>query len=54
MVMAEIDGFFQMYHSLKFDYIINLSTDHYPLKSTKSIYRILQVFLQERLNLELI
>lgn len=42
MIMAQIESFFQLYHFIDWDYIINLSVDHYPIKSTKSIYRILQ------------
>jgi hypothetical protein len=42
MILAQLDAFFQLYHLIDFEYVINLSTDHYPLKSTKAIYKILQ------------
>jgi hypothetical protein len=42
MILAQLDAFFQLYHLTDCEYFINLSTDHYPLKSTKAIYKILQ------------
>lgn len=42
IVFAQLDAFFQLYHLIDFEYVINLSSDHYPLKSTKAIYHELQ------------
>jgi hypothetical protein len=43
--MGQIESFFQLYHLVDWEYVINLSAEHYPLKSTQAIYRILDVFI---------
>lgn len=43
MVFAQLELFFQLYHLIDFDYIINLSIEHYPIKSTNAMYLTLQV-----------
>jgi hypothetical protein len=43
MILAQIDAFFQLYHSLEFDLIINLSIKHYPIMSTPAIIKTLSV-----------
>jgi Core-2/I-Branching enzyme len=42
MIMAQIESFFQLYHLIDWGYVINLSVEHYPLKSTKAIYQTFQ------------
>jgi hypothetical protein len=44
MIMAQIEAFFQLYHLIHFEFIINLSVDHYPIRSTKAIYKTLQKY----------
>jgi Core-2/I-Branching enzyme len=41
MVTAQLEAYFSIHHLLTFEYIINLSTDHYPLKSTAAQYKYL-------------
>lgn len=43
MVFAQLELFFQLRHLIDFDYVINLSVDHYPMKSTRAIHHSLEV-----------
>jgi hypothetical protein len=45
MVFAQNECFFQVYHLFKFDYVINLSPEHYPKQSTNAIHLNLEVSL---------
>lgn len=44
IIMAQIEAFFQMHHLFAYDYIINLSVEHLPIKSTQAIHAILNVY----------
>jgi hypothetical protein len=41
--VVTLEAFFQLYHLIEFDYVVNLSPEHYPLKSTNAIYHFLEV-----------
>lgn len=43
MLFAQLELFFQLNQLIAFDYVINLSAEHYPMKSTSAIYHLLEV-----------
>jgi hypothetical protein len=45
VLFSQLEAFFQLYHTINFDFIIPLSTLHYPMKSSQDIIIELEVRL---------